>query len=131
MNDFVYFKSLYQEYYLSNDNKTFSAIHKNNTKGLSFDKLLHSDKVLDLSEKQENDCVLIVEDDKILNTKMSQWLKKQKYSVISAHSFNETLDILTAITPQFIFIDIALEGQSGEDLVHYIHSIILPLYLLL
>ena len=125
VNDFIYFKTLQLNHI---QNKSVAHFEFKNISEeslvlppLPFSSLLkHFHTKNEYSEKTHN--ILIVEDNQELNQKMAIWFNQHNYNVSSAFSYQDAITILSGNNPHFVFIDIALDGHSGEDLIHYITS---------
>lgn len=64
--------------------------------------------------------ILIVEDDKDLNTAYNIILKNEGYSVKSAYNGKEALRILASYTPDLILLDLLMPIMGGLELLqHY------------
>lgn len=61
--------------------------------------------------------MLIVEDNLELNNKLTERIKLAGHYAHSAFDYHDALNKLLQLKPDFVFIDIALNGDSGEDLL--------------
>lgn len=76
----------------------------------------------DLSQTEAPKSILVIED-QALNRKVVRIVLQSKgYTVVEATDAVEALASLETMMPQLILLDIALPGQSGEDLARQIKA---------
>ena len=66
--------------------------------------------------------VLIIEDDKNLNTKLCTWLKRNHYICDKAHNSSSALDKIKSYHFDIILLDIGLPDYTGDEIIKKIHS---------
>ncbi len=66
--------------------------------------------------------ILVIEDQELNRKVVRIVLQSKGYTVVEATDAVEALANLAAVTPNLILMDIALPGQSGEDLARQIKS---------
>lgn len=59
--------------------------------------------------------LLVVDDDRLVLTMLSNGLKSANYEVVTASSGQEALDQLQTFTPDLVILDIGMTGVSGLD----------------
>ena len=67
--------------------------------------------------------VLIVEDDKTLNTKLCSWLKQKQYICHKVHKASSALEKINSDHFDIILLDIGLPDYTGDEIIKKIHSI--------
>jgi CheY-like chemotaxis protein len=67
--------------------------------------------------------VLIIEDDKNLNTKLCSWLKRNQYICKKAHSSTSALEKISSNHFDIILLDIGLPDYTGDEIIKKIHAI--------
>ena len=71
----------------------------------------------------ESPIILAIEDDKHFQSAYQKKLEKEGYTVLSALSGEEALDILEKVTPALIILDILLLGElNGYDVLERIQT---------
>ena len=63
--------------------------------------------------------ILIVDDEDDICMILSYSLQQAGYEVITAHSAEEALPLITSHQPQLILLDIMMDGMSGIEMVQY------------
>ena len=120
VSDFIH----YQEYYhhhCSIPKSQFLTNYHNKLPSLPFHELIPFLKNhCILKDNDRTASILIIEDDKPLNEKLSLWLETKHYVCTSAYHYDQAIERLTSNSFDIIFIDIGLSGKSGEDLVQFI-----------
>lgn len=61
--------------------------------------------------------LLVIDDDPVFNRVLSRALTQRGFSVYSAHSQAEALQLADAHEPEFVVLDLNLDGESGLKLV--------------
>tara|TARA_A100001015_G_scaffold108466_1_gene120306 strand:+ start:10305 stop:11309 length:1005 start_codon:yes stop_codon:yes gene_type:complete len=120
INDFIYYKTieLNPTSYKDSTAIQYDFFEKNVDK-LPFSNL-NKNYFSPFHQQEGSSSILIVEDNVELNSKMTQWFQQQNYTVQMALSYQEAIQALQTDVPEFMFIDIALDGYSGEDLIQYV-----------
>jgi len=76
----------------------------------------------DLSQTETPKHILVIEDQELNRKVVRIVLQSKGYTVVEATDAVEALASLETVLPQLILMDIALPGQSGEDLARQIKS---------
>jgi len=76
----------------------------------------------DLSQTETPKHILVIEDQELNRKVVRIVLQSKGYTVVEATDAVEALVSLETVLPQLILRDIALPGQSGEDLARQIKS---------
>jgi len=76
----------------------------------------------DLSQTETPKHILVIEDQELNRKVVRIVLQSKGYTVVEATDAVEALVSLETVLPQLILMDIALPGQSGEDLARQIKS---------
>lgn len=66
--------------------------------------------------------ILIIEDTELMQCLIRDILSKEGYEVYSAYSGEEGLDIVSAIKPDLIILDIVMPGMSGFDVCRILRA---------
>ena len=75
-----------------------------------------------LSQTETPKHILLIEDQELNRKVVRIVLQSKGYTVVEATDAVEALAILETVVPQLILMDIALPGQSGEDLARQIKA---------
>lgn len=67
--------------------------------------------------------VLIIEDDKNLNTKLCSWLKQNHYICHKAHNASSALEKINSDHFDIILLDIGLPDYTGDEIIKKIHAL--------
>lgn len=93
------------------------------TAGLNKRQTVNTENPPSTEEQTETQKRILVIEDQELNRKVVRIVLQSKgYTVVEATDATEALASLEAAIPQLILMDIALPGQSGEDLTRRIKS---------
>lgn len=76
----------------------------------------------DLSQTETPKPILVIEDQELNRKVVRIVLQSKGYTVVEATDAVEALASLETMVPQLILLDIALPGQSGEDLARQIKA---------
>lgn len=76
----------------------------------------------DLSQTEAPKHILLIEDQELNRKVVRIVLQSKGYTVVEATDAVEALASLETLVPQLILMDIALPGQSGEDLARQIKA---------
>lgn len=67
--------------------------------------------------------IVIVDDDKLVRTITSDFLKAEEYTVVEVNNGNQVMEIINQQKPDLILLDILMPNKSGIELCHEIrHS---------
>ncbi len=66
--------------------------------------------------------ILVAEDDPEINTLTSLTLRMDGYTVISAHTGHEALQIILEQAPDLVMLDVMMPGMSGYEVAHEMQS---------
>ena len=76
----------------------------------------------DLSQTETPKPILVIEDQELNRKVVRIVLQSKGYTVVEATDAVEALASLETVVPQLILLDIALPGQSGEDLARQLKA---------
>ena len=74
-------------------------------------------KVDQVAEKDASAFIMIVDDDEI-NSKAVTNMLQEEYSVLTAKSGREALELLKRRTPDLILLDVHMPEMDGHELIH-------------
>ena len=66
--------------------------------------------------------ILIVDDDAVLVSAIAQVLRNVGYVTAQASSGQEAIELAHRFVPDLAILDIVMEGMSGLELAHYLHT---------
>ena len=66
--------------------------------------------------------VLLVDDDPLITTMISQILKNAGYRTIAVHSAQEAINLAQDFQPDLALLDVVMDGMSGMELAKYLHE---------
>ena len=69
-----------------------------------------------------NKRILVIEDTELMQRLICDILKKEGYEVYSAYSGEDGLDMVTAVKPDLIILDIVMPGLSGFDVCRILRA---------
>ena len=119
IEDLIYFKDLQSKLQSRKSLKNASSVDiqtLNMTRPLSINSFFKKYSQSDLSSTTTY-TMLIVEDNLELNNKLTERIKLEGHYAHSAFDYHDAVNKLLQLKPDFVFIDIALNGDSGEDLL--------------
>lgn len=67
--------------------------------------------------------IAIIDDDKHINSMLSDLLSREGYGVLSAYSGTEAVYLLSENTPDLVLLDLMMPGLSGEEVLPKIKGI--------
>jgi len=67
-------------------------------------------------------CILLIDDDEDMLMLCKMWLKKAGYSVITATSGAEGIELIKSSSPALVLLDYAMPGMNGIETLKAIRS---------
>lgn len=71
---------------------------------------------------KDHKAILIVEDDEILANSLGRSFERRDYKVKIVANVKEAQEILKKFHPRYAVVDLKIPGESGLELVKYLHS---------
>ena len=70
----------------------------------------------------DDNCLLIVEDDRPFQQRLAQAMKKRGFEPVTADSVTEALKLVGEVKPAFAVVDMRLEDGNGLKVIEAIHA---------
>ena len=74
------------------------------------------------TQLSEDNCLLIVEDDRPFQQRLAQAMKKRGFETVTADSVTEALKLVGEVKPAFAVVDMRLEDGNGLKVIEAIHA---------
>ena len=88
-----------------------------------YDWLVGEEKNMENTTDVKKPLIVIADDDKLVRTITSDFLKAEEYTVIEVDNGNQVMEIINQQKPDLILLDILMPNKSGIELCHEIrHS---------